>query len=220
MKKLLLLSVMLLSLTSCSKDEVDNTPPKVLVIGNSITQCAPGGEWLGNWGMAASSPDKDFCSLLKTELQTDVLNRKNIAVWENNFNVGVEHYGITTSLQYDYVVIKVGENVSDVCNFKDALKKLVNYYKKYGNNIILVTTVWSQYQFDSSGNPYEVISIKDKIIREVSIENKCILVDLLEMKSDPTNYAWGEYQNSGIASHPNDKGMKFISDKILFEIRN
>jgi hypothetical protein len=220
MKKLLLLSVMLLSLTSCSKDEVDNTPPKVLVIGNSITQCAPGGEWLGNWGMAASSPDKDFCSLLKTELQTDVLNRKNIAVWENNFNVGVEHYGITTSLQYDYVVIKVGENVSDVCNFKDALKKLVNYYKKYGNNIILVTTVWSQYQFDSSGNPYEVISIKDKIIREVSIENKCILVDLLEMKSDPTNYAWGEYQNSGITSHPNDKGMKFISDKILFEIRN
>jgi hypothetical protein len=221
MKKLLLILLSFTSL-SCSTQETfieeAKTKPKVLVIGNSITACPPGGEWVGNWGMAATAPEKDFCSLLEKGMNAERLDRKNIAIWENNFYCSEEHYSITTSLQYDYIIIKIGENVSDLTHFKTELQKLVDYYEQYGDKIVLVSTVWSQYEFDTNGNPHEVPSDKDRIIKEVALENNHIFVDISEMKVDASNYAWGEYSDNAINSHPNNQGMKFISDKILIKL--
>jgi hypothetical protein len=44
----------------------------LLVVGNSLTQHGPKPDkgWSGNWGMAASSADKDFVHLLVKRLET------------------------------------------------------------------------------------------------------------------------------------------------------
>ena len=76
----------------------------------------------------------------------------------------------------DYLILKIGENVTNLVNFKTELQKLTDYYSNYADKIILVTTVWKQYEFDSLGNPYEVPSDKDRIITEVALENNFILV--------------------------------------------
>lgn len=52
--KLLKVVFIALLVVSCSNDTETNKPLSMLVIGNSITKAEPGGEWLGNWGMAAS----------------------------------------------------------------------------------------------------------------------------------------------------------------------
>jgi hypothetical protein len=214
MKKLFIILITLV-LASCSKEEIKKEPLKIMVIGNSITYSPEFGEWKGNWGMASTSPEKDFCGIIGKNTNLD---RKNIAVWENDFYCSQEYYTITTSLKYDYLILKIGENVTNLVNFKTELQKLTEYYSNYADKIILVTTVWKQYEFDSLGNPYEVPSDKDRIITEVALENNFILVDISEMKEDVSNYAWYEYEDSSIACHPNDKGMKFIADKILEKI--
>lgn len=161
--------------------------------------------------MAATAPDKDFCGILSKDYNLD---RKNIAIWENDFNCDEEHYKIILDKHYDYIIIKIGENVSDINNFKIELQKLTDFYKNYGNKIVLVTTVWKQYSFDNQGNPFEVPSDKDRIIREVANENNYTLVDIYEMTNHTNYYAWDAYQNSAIASHPNDLGMEYIATKI------
>jgi len=215
MKKLIIIATALLFL-SCSKEEIVKQPT-ILVIGNSITESPSGGEWKGNWGMASTSKENDFCSLVEKSFDAK-LDRKNIAVWENNFNCEIEHYYLVTSIKYDYIILKIGENVSDLVNFKIELQKLTDYYSNYTNNIVLVTTVWSQYDFDELGNPFEVPSDKDRIISEVALENDFILVDISQMKQESSNYALGEYDDDAIGSHPNDNGMKFIADKIIEKI--
>jgi hypothetical protein len=223
MKRLFVVLIAAL-LISCSSEqtilEQTQVKPskKVLVIGNSITKSPPGGEWLGNWGMAASAPEKDFCSLLEKGMDAELLDRKNIAIWENNFNCSEEHYSITTSLQYDYIIVKIGENVSDLINFKVELQKLIDYYEQYGNKIVLVTTVWGQYEFDVDGNPYGVPSEKDKAIKEVALENSHIFVDISEIQNDPIYYALGQFNDAGVAAHPSDLGMEFIANKILSKL--
>ena len=217
MKKAILIISLCFSFVSCEKSNEDfNTKKEILVLGNSITKCAPGGEWLGDWGMAASSPNKDFCGILSKSFN---VNRKNIAIWENNFYCDESHYKFVTNKHYDYIIFKIGENVSDLQNFKEELTKIVLFYKNFGSKIVLVTTVWSQYSFDENGNPFEVPSDKDRIIKEVSEELNCILVDISDMKQNSNNYAWNDYQDSAIASHPNDLGMKFIANKIIQKIQ-
>lgn len=214
MKKLLLLLLTLGLVCSCSNDEertVKQRKKSIFVLGNSITHSTQGGEWEGNWGMAATAPHKDFCGILSKDYNLD---RKNIAIWENNFKCEESYYKIVTSKHYDYIVIKIGENVGDIINFKAELQKLTDYYKDLGTHLILVTTVWKQYDFDVNGHPFEVPSDRDRIIKEVANEDGFILVDISAMTNFPNFYAWGEYSDSAIASHPNDLGMEYIANKI------
>ena len=211
MKKLILLLSSIL-LSSCTPETELKEKQSILVLGNSITAHEPLGEWKGNWGMAATSPDKDFCGILS---QTFDLDKKTIAVWENNFNCSEEYYKFISDKQYDYVIFKIGENVSNTEDFKLEFQKLIDLYKNYGENLVLVTTIWKDYKFNEDNIPQEIESKRDKIIRELALENNLILVDLSEMKENPKNYAWGEYEDGAIASHPSDKCMKFIADRIL-----
>lgn len=221
--KIILFLSISFSFISCEKEEEIGVkkPLSILVLGNSITYSLenPSIGWLNNCGMAASSIDKDFCSLILKEIpKNSTLERKNIAYWEQNLNYNLNEMFSPNTNYYDYVVIKIGENVSDNNPlFKESLQNLTNRFNS--SKIILVTTVWRQYELDVNENYYEVDSYKDRIIKEVAEENNYIFCDISEIKNNSNYFAWGDYENSGVGSHPNDSGMEFIANKIIQEIQ-
>lgn len=199
MKKIIVLLLTSLILIGCSDNKQEHY--KLLVVGNSITKHSPLGEWKGDWGMAATAPNKDFCGLLIEAGHS--VDRINISVWERTF----EQEMTITSNSYDYAIIKIGENVTDTEKFKTELPKLIKYYKNFAKKVILVTTIWKEYDSNSQETP----SKRDEVIKQ----QEETVIDISQIKEDDTYFSWGEYQDNTIACHPNDKGHKFIANKIL-----
>lgn len=218
--KLLKVVFIALLVVSCSNDTETNKSLSMLVIGNSITKAEPGGEWLGNWGMAASHPELDFCGRLKNHFENSELDKLNIAIWENNLDYDLNLLTPITTKSYDYIIFKLGENVNDNDRnrYKEDFRNMINHFKQSDSKIIIVSTVWNEYEFDIYGNPFVVESVKDRVMKEVAEEDDYIFVDISEMRNNSENYAWNEYINQGIASHPNDYGMLFIANKIIEKI--
>lgn len=218
--KLLKIIFVALLVVSCSNDKEISKPLSMLVIGNSITKAEPGGEWLGNWGMAASYPELDFCGRLKNHFENSELDKLNIAIWENNLDYDLNLLTPITTKSYDYIIFKLGENVNDNDRnrYKEDFRNMINHFKQSDSKIIIVSTVWNEYEFDIYGNPFVVESVKDRVMKEVAEEDDYIFVDISEMRNNSENYAWNEYINQGIASHPNDYGMLFIANKIIEKI--
>ncbi|WP_445718930.1 SGNH/GDSL hydrolase family protein [Flavobacterium sp.] len=215
--KLLKTFFVTLLIVSCSNEPEIRKPLSILVIGNSLTKAEQGGEWLGNWGMAASHPELDFCGRLKNHFENSELDKLNIAVWENNLDYDLNLLTPITTKSYDYIIFKLGENVSDNnrSRYKEDFRNIISHYKQSKSKIIIVSTVWNEYEFDLYGNPFLTESIKDRVMSEVAEEEDCIFVDISEMKNVSDYYAWNEYVNQAIASHPNDNGMLFIANKII-----
>lgn len=217
MKTIKIILVALL-VTSCSEESTyTNKQTNILVLGNSITKHEPKGEWLGSWGMASSSPEKDFCAIINSSIKNSRVDRINIAWWENSLASDVSQIIPVTSISYDYVIFKIGENVdvSKNVEFQGKLKKLVNEIKPLTKKIIIVSQVWKEYYLDTQGVPQETVSKIDAALRNVAIETNSQYVDISDMSNYANNYAFDEYTDSQIACHPNDRGMRFIASAIL-----
>lgn len=209
------LSILLLVvLSSCIKEtdspEVINEATKysnILVLGNSITM-APENKaigWNANWGMAATKPELDFVHLLAAKFQAinpdSKLQAKNIASFEadyNNYDIDKE-LSPYKNIKPDLIIIRIGENVSkEPIGFETRYTSLIEYLKS--NNpevrIIAVGSFWGNDPVD------EIMSRGSEFIT------------LKPLGLDMSNYAWGIYEDHGVASHPGDKGMMAIADMI------
>lgn len=209
------LSALLIALIviSCSKKSSETPVPEltfsnVLILGNSITYTAsnPDVGWLGNWGMAASKAEFDFVHLLtknfKEKNPSCTVTSKYIGTFEMNYST----YDLDTELKMyrdqkpDLVILRIGENVKQPVVDSAALEKryveLINYFKSNNPNVrfFAAGSFW--------GNP-----VVDRIMARHSD-----FVSLGHLVKDPTNAAWGLFDNQGVASHPSDKGMKAIAD--------
>ncbi len=208
-----------------STGQAQNTAPasrfsKILFLGNSITLHgpAPAIGWLGNWGMAASSPEKDFVHLVTASLATPVGAApktlvKNIAQFERQFAT----YDVNEKLKdafgfgADLVVVAIGENVPSLnteeakSQFHDGLGKLLRGLKTGKHPTIVVRSCfWPN-------------KTKDQILQQACQEAGGIYVDIGGLSKDESNYARSErqFQHKGVAAHPGDKGMQAIADAIL-----
>ena len=92
---------------------------KILFLGNSITLHGPNADigWSGNWGMAASSQDKDYAHLLTSDLahrtgSTPEILVRNIADFERNYASYDVHAQMEELFAFDadLVVLAIGEN--------------------------------------------------------------------------------------------------------------
>ena len=204
-KLLLLLSITLLTL-SCSTDETQVEKPNILIIGNSIVLHPPNESigWNHNHGMAATSSDKDFCSIVAKNIPHNNMERFNMWAWEYRWDYQVIEKKTNPC---DILIVKVGENVVDRQNFKEHLNNLVNLYRDSNTKVYIVSTALGYMVTDLDNN-----------MEEFCQEKGYIFVDLRSMQDDQTNFAWGEWENGGIGCHPSDKGMQFIADKILEKI--
>lgn len=178
-----------------------------------------GNGWvIGEWLLRIS--ELDFCGRLKNHFENSELDKLNIAIWENNLDYDLNLLTPITTKSYDYIIFKLGENVNDNDRnrYKEDFRNMINHFKQSDSKIIIVSTVWNEYEFDIYGNPFVVESVKDRVMKEVAEEDDYIFVDISEMRNNSENYAWNEYINQGIASHPNDYGMLFIANKIIEKI--
>jgi len=198
---------------------------KVMILGNSITWHHPKADifWLDDWGMAASSRDKDFSHLLLKKFAEDNGGKapeeliENIAEFEREY----ETYDVETKFQRfadfkpDYLIIAIGENIPAIDSpelqekfrlvFRRVLKTLTSKSKP---KIFVRNCFWA--------NPS-----KDKVLKEVCEEFGGTLVNISELCKDESNFGRSErkFQHEGVAAHPGDKGMAAIADAIWKAIK-
>lgn len=192
---------------------------RVLFFGNSITRHEPNADigWHGDWGMAASSIDKDYVHLVVAELdkkygKVDYCIAQG-AMWEWGYRrtaeVLAEYYTALREFDANIVIIRIGENitaqkhleVSCKPHFAEAVDFLVG---PSAEKVIITDMFW--------------YSVYNDCLREVCEEKGHTFCHLTDLEEDERTMALGLFEHKGVAGHPGDFGMQCIADRILAKI--
>lgn len=192
-----------------------DAPLKVLILGNSITRHGPNAAvgWNNDWGMAASSAEKDYVHRLYAKLTeggSDVYMRiRQASWWERNFNdpnclaefEGEKLFGA------DIIIFRLGENVlkEDYPSLSDAIVEFMNYLSKTDTKIILTScAMW---------NP--------TCDREISKAATRLGSRWANVTCSKKSYlAYDQPVHPGVQQHPGDSGMEMIASRIYQEMLN
>lgn len=223
MKKDIISFIILIALAGCKKEAVIRPQPtfeKVLILGNSITHSKPDPSigWYGDWGMAASARDKDFVHLLahrfKTIYSTSAIDFQNIADFENSYwQYELNNFEAFANQNYDLLILRIGENVPiDALShhdFKAAYRQLIEYFQTRHPKIkiLCVPSFWDQPQVE-------------ELIVQVATDKNIPTASIKSLSYEITNTAWGLFSHFGVATHPSDKGMQEIADRIWTKIHS
>lgn len=205
---------------------VSLTVNKWLALGNSITRHPITSFWWGDWGMAATTREKDWVHRLNVKIQgtnpvAPSFNAYNIANWEvahNTFDKTA--YDSYFAGDEDLVVIRLGENALDDANYQADFELLIDYVKSKAPLARIVVT----------GNFWT--SSSRELKQKTASDNKgCIWVQLNQLDSATykstlgtsvygDDLAWhlisdGGATAAGVANHPGDVGMEAIADAIF-----
>ena len=207
---------------SIKKKKKTSNAYKILFFGNSITN------GFGGYGMAASNKYSDYCSILVQGLSSKV---DSIAImrikgnkWEG-LSDGIERLSfldkeVIKNIDGDenLIVIQLGDNINTLerrKSFFNDSKVLIDWFRdKCPNAKILWVYGW-----------YNTIH-NMPLLRKVMISNtECQLVDISSLNNITNQNCVGSIYkrkersiiilSKGVASHPNNIGMKIIADKIM-----
>ncbi|MEZ6040377.1 MAG: hypothetical protein R3C20_07715 [Planctomycetaceae bacterium] len=197
---------------------------KILYLGNSITLHGPAPNigWTGNWGMAASSGDKDYVHLVTDFIESASGSRpqvrvKNIA----DFERGYATYNIALGLkdeiafQADIIIVAIGENVSE-----PTTDEARSAFGKAVLDLLLALQNDSQPTIFVRGSFWENAT-KDSIMQQAAVRANVTFIDIHELGRDESNMARSERQidHAGVAGHPGDRGMQAIASSIITAIK-
>lgn len=193
---------------------------KVLFLGNSITLHGPKADidWSGNWGMAASSEDKDYVHLVTRALteKSGALPEvmvKNIADFERT-HVGYDIAGKlqdAIDFQADLIIVAIGENVpglktpEEEAEFQRSVTRLLSTLKADRKPTILVRSgFWA--------NP-----VRDGALKAACVSVGGVYVDISALGEVEANFARSErpFKHTGVANHPGDQGMAAVAGAIM-----
>ena len=203
-------------------------------MGNSITRHPLADYWWSDKrGMAATDQSKDYVHVAASELQAYGPARLkatadaainfyafNYSIWETQSNDRAETYPtldkyLTKATNIDCIVLQLGENVYDTSTYENDYKALIAHIKEKAPKarIITVGDFWADLT-------------KDTIKSNVAKESGVTYIDLSKIQDQPS-YEAGmgtmvegddgkehEIQHTGVASHPGDKGMRWIGKKL------
>lgn len=199
--------------------QTTGTGLRVLCLGNSITHhdydASVG--WYGNWGMAASKAENDYCHQLQTMLSSHhagtVVTPLNIAYWERNLGCNIDSLIGSYAKGKDIIVIRLGDNVSDKTAFKGALLHLVKYCKEKAPRVVITGCYWEDADKEAAikavahaeGIAYIPLSYIDK-------------EDGARATTSDTFYSTSgnayKVTNDAVLAHPGDNGMLRIAQAI------
>lgn len=220
-------------------------PLKILVIGNSITQHSPAVNkgWLGNWGMAATAPEKDYVHQLLAKVQTVNENARmkwvNISEfekyfysWENEtpwdaFDIG--KYQEYVNFDADIIVCTIGANIKNPANEGDPgfdtheefemvdYQKIISHFNPGEDASVIVGLT-----------PLMGGTIKDVIVQAARAMDWPV-VDMTDLTDN--QYKAFPYEQqlkdafgvdeiiSGVLNHPGDKGMQVMAERLWETLR-
>jgi hypothetical protein len=192
---------------------------KILFLGNSITQHGPAPDigWTGDWGMAASSREKDYVHLLLDRISKEadgvpkamIRNIADLERKQTDFNIS-EGLKDELAFEADVVILAIGENVPSPKTddarkrLTAALRDLLAQLGRHGHPKVFVR---SEFWPDAE---------KDGLLKKACEDAGDIFVDLGKIAADPKNSARSEREikHAGVAGHPGDKGMSAIADEL------
>ena len=192
---------------------------RVLFFGNSITRHEPNPSlgWYGDWGMAASSKEKDYVHLVVSELDkkygtVDYCIAQG-AMWEwgyrNSEEVLEEYYSEVKKFDANIIVIRIGENITAQkhleVNCKPYFAKAVDFLVGEGAEKVIITDMFWY-------------TVYNDCLREVCEEKGHTFCHLTDLENDERTMAKGLFEHQGVAGHPGDFGMQCIADRILEKI--
>ncbi len=209
---------------------LDTTALNVLCLGNSITihtplkGDVPGADslWRGNWGMCASRPELDYVHRLENMFRYH--NKKtnfttySLWEWEQNFSINKDSLIGEKCQNKDLIILKIGENVMPEKEplFQDAFDNLVKYCLQHTPNVIVVGCYWKapfkEQAMICAAHKYHLPYVPlfwifdnyhDKVIAHVGDTIYDIQMQPYPIASD------------FICTHPNDEGMRMISETIF-----
>lgn len=204
----------------------DGMEHHVLCLGNSITKHVYKDSigWRSDWGMAASSEQRDYCHVLEQRLRQYNRNSSvtplNIANWECNLSLDIDSMLSEHIAGKDVAIIRLGENIKDRKAFRLGIVELVRYCQTKTKNVVITGCFWKD---------------KDKEISIINAAQQCHikyipLFWLSELYKDEVYPKEGDtlrdvkgrlykIQGDFITTHPNDEGMQRIAETIFENIK-
>ena len=196
---------------------------RVLIVGNSITRHPPSGEWLGDWGMSASSMEKDYVHLFM-KMFRDKYGKARFCVAQladmehkckdiNAVDTVLAKFEELKKFQADIVIFRLSENVqtaneAEQAAFKASFEKTVRFLNNEGKaKLIFSTGFWH--------NPNA-----DAVIREVAKTYGAPCVELGDLGEQDKYKAIGLFKHPGIAAHPGDAGMQAIAERLFDAVKD
>ncbi len=184
---------------------------KILYLGNSITlhSASPQLGWRGEWGMAASSPERDYVHVMnKLVSQTGKYieyRADNIASFEREPELlDLSEFEKYARFFPELVIFRIGENVSQDLTqaFDAAFREMLGFFsRKTMARIFVVGTFWKN-------------DAVERVMRCAAEDASAVFVSLAHLQTEEWQ-ATGEYENAGVASHPSDRGMQAIAEAIF-----
>ena len=207
----------------------------MLYLGNSMTwhgiksEIGWGGEGQagGEWGMAATAPEKDYAHLTSAAYgewcgRTPITRAVNIAMWEQNYTGYNVQLALANEIQFvstaevAVVVFAVGENIGawDATTFKTSFKNLVKTFTDIlGESAKTQAVVRSEFWRNNT---------RAAVMKEVADELGILFVDAGPIGDVAANRWTGRadspFSHAGVAMHPSDDGMKALADAIVAKL--
>lgn len=193
---------------------------RVMFVGNSITRhgVMPEIGWYGDYGMAASSKEKDYVHRLIQKINSVKEDAAycicQVASWERGYKDGTEKlyhlYENARAFQADIIVLRFIENCPmegfDADLFKSELEKLLLYINPTGRaKFVSSTGFWRH--------------CGDEAIRSFATEQGIPLAELGDLGEKDEMKAVGLFEHGGVANHPGDLGMARIAERIYEKLQ-
>jgi lysophospholipase L1-like esterase len=221
MKYLTYLFIILLGFTSAGVHAQEGADlksiHKILFVGDSITrhEGAPQIGWTGNWGMAASSEDKDWVHLFLAKLAAaQGAGAPAPTVWVFAEGGGkitdkTRELAKVTAFQADLALVQLGENDKEptVAAFQQPYEQLLAGIQAGNPKVrILCVGVWGMYP----GGDHT----KDNMIKAACEKYGATFADLGAAYANEANRASAShvYPNPAVGWHPGDGGMAAYAD--------
>lgn len=183
----------------------------ITFVGNSLTDAGPIYSWTGQWGMAATQPDKDYVHRVQLRLAAHTGIIPEITVYSADFHtpdrIALAAQRIAANPPR-VLVVQMGDNAptdSDYQTFRDAYTLLRNAAPSAK---LIYVGVW---QADDVRN--------DHIMR-IAKEDGASFVWIHDLYLDPANQAaaQGCTDTNGVCWHPSDAGMALIGGRVYSAI--
>lgn len=202
---------------------VSNIPSRVVVFGNSILSHG----WLQGIGMAASSQDKDYFTLVKNYILSKnpsaVVERGNGAAWESDPNNRRQTFENQMKLSLkpdtDIVILQFGDNLNTDEKRKNLETDIPNLVSWIRNASPKALIYWVGMHYGSQ----DFVDRIKRICEPLDVP----FIDIYQYSKDPKYKSHvgaiidlpdgSKYTvtDPGVASHPGDLGHKAIADEII-----